>query len=413
MKKLLFIMFLVSWTIQSQVHDSSCLTRAMSSQKMTNNITPGELHSPTGGFDTNTEFCINVKAHRITRTDGSGSPITDAFIEDLMTELGVFFGDINFIWDEVINTANSTTLFNSDVVGGGSPSSCPSYNFGLTDPFDSNTALDIFFHPDDLGPGNSSINVSDGIANGTRIVLSRHTNIKILSHEVGHVLGLFHTYHGTFGNGTASICENDDGFGNPSHNVECVGQANALNSGDYVFDTLADSGLNNDILADIDDCIITAADTFDHCGSGLLYANPDPTNIMKPTNSPISIDCFNHFTNGQKNRMKFFISSQSHLQSLLGNCPVDPHPCDSCVGAETASDNIVTSYEQTSCNTVSLEQSGLTNTCNEVRIFWDINSTDYVVLAPDSLEDHMYNTDGQYTIKIEIWRNGNECGHWM
>lgn len=404
MKKIIFLIFILSLSIKAQdVKDSkslNCVTRAASSQRMVN-ITPEELHVTTGAINPNLDFCIAVRAHRITRTNGTGSPVTEAFIEDIMNDLGLFFGDINFVWDQVINNANSDVLFDSDVFIAGD---CPQYNFNNTDSFDDTHAIDIFFHPDDLGPGNSSFNVADGIANGTRIILSRNTNINILSHEVGHVLGLFHTFHGTFGGGTDSNCENDDGFGDPSHNVECVGQGNASNSGDYVTDTLADAGPVNDILADIDDCVINAADTPDYCGSGNLFSDPDPTNIMRGTYNPSSIDCFSHFTDGQKNRMKFFISSQSHLSSLLTNCP---SPCDDCQGAKETMESIA---DTTDCSTVKLERPLIGNNCGDVvRIFWDSTSTDFEEIQPGEELNHDYIEDGSYLIKMIVLRDGSIC----
>ncbi|WP_299767547.1 zinc-dependent metalloprotease [uncultured Dokdonia sp.] len=407
MKNLILLLLMLSWPILAQ--DSNCLIGS-SSQTRAALITPGELHTPTGNFDTNGDYCIAVRAHRVTTTNQSAPGVPDAVIEDRMESLGAFFGDIDFVWDGVINVANSTALYNADVSG----LPCPSFNFGLTDPFDSSGAIDLFFYDKNLGGGNSAVSAADGIANQTRIILSVNNNdIKAISHEIGHVLGLFHTYHGTFGAGTNSNCENSDGYMgsiNGTHRdiVECADGSNSIASGDFVADTLPD--YFNDTF--VGNCTIGVEPIQDVCGSGLDYPAGDPTNIMRPTHfAAMTPECFNHFTTGQKNRMKYFITSQSHLNNLLVDCPIPPDPCLNCNGATFVSQAIENSETELACGQYSLTGPFISNICDEVRVYWDtsLGDDDFVILHDDDTIYNTYDENGSYEVRIEVWRAGQEC----
>src|SRR5690606_16808120 len=55
----------------------------------------------------------------------------------------------------------------------------------------------------------------------------------IVSHEMGHILSLYHTHHGTF----------DEGSSDPNECVECADGTNGSICGDYVKDTPADPNM--------------------------------------------------------------------------------------------------------------------------------------------------------------------------
>jgi hypothetical protein len=107
----------------------------------------------------------------------------------------------------------------------------------------------------------------------------------VLSHEMGHCLGLFHTFQGTF-SGTSGCSE-------------LVNGSNCDVCGDYVCDTPADPvRLFNFPLPN---CEWTNPGITD--ANSQLY-NPDEQQIMAYTFP----QCMNHFSDGQKTRMKQHIA---------------------------------------------------------------------------------------------------------
>lgn len=121
----------------------------------------------------------------------------------------------------------------------------------------------------------------------------------VLSHEMGHVLFLWHTHHGT-------VFE----MGDPNQCAECVSGYNSAYCGDYVVDTPADPGIGYNV--DIDCNWLGSG--YDNCISstgGNAYA-PDELNIMSYTD-PF---CMSYFTPGQGIRMKKALTVIPHLQDL-------------------------------------------------------------------------------------------------
>lgn len=115
----------------------------------------------------------------------------------------------------------------------------------------------------------------------------------IVSHEMGHCLGLFHTHHGTIDEGTAGECP------------ELVNGSNSSICGDFVMDTPADPflGFNVNLVCEWLGAGIDA--------NGQAY-DPDENIIMSYT-SPV---CMQYFTDGQTQRMLLSISNSSVLQQV-------------------------------------------------------------------------------------------------
>ncbi len=110
----------------------------------------------------------------------------------------------------------------------------------------------------------------------------------ILSHEIGHCLGLYHTFHGEFCNGSEYPCD------------EC---------GDMVCDTVIDT-FGDQLREHVDK---------DTCEFDLGEYTPDPA----PTGDPLNImayswsSCMTTFTNGQVQRMLYFIENSLTLQEAV------------------------------------------------------------------------------------------------
>lgn len=120
----------------------------------------------------------------------------------------------------------------------------------------------------------------------------------VLSHEMGHCLGLFHTFHGTYSKErNASTCP------------ELVDGSNGESCGDFVLDTPADpvilfkQELGNE-------CKWNNTDMKD--SNGQLY-DPDETLIMAYSYP----QCYQSFTFGQGERMRQSIALTSFLQNRI------------------------------------------------------------------------------------------------
>nr|WP_302850226.1 M43 family zinc metalloprotease [Polaribacter cellanae] len=128
------------------------------------------------------------------------------------------------------------------------------------------------------------------------------TRSHVISHEMGHVLFLWHTHHGTY----------DEG-GNDNPCPELVNGSNSTTCGDYVTDTPADPYLDFDVNQSTCEWNSSGADA-----NGDSY-NPDEKNVMSYTD----VNCMEYFTEGQGERMRNAINTLPYLkQTVTDNCLV-------------------------------------------------------------------------------------------
>lgn len=155
----------------------------------------------------------------------------------------------------------------------------------------------------------------DGLVIEANYVGSDYQNTKVVMHEVGHYLGLFHTFQ--------DACPNDD----------------CLLSGDRVCDTPPDSHVFTTFCFDgTNSCTTDEDDTSDNnpfrpVGMGGLGDQLDmQTNYMDYSN----LVCFRLFTEGQKERMNAALIE--YRSSLLegDRCTA---PCDSPIDVDAFVDN--------------------------------------------------------------------------
>jgi Pregnancy-associated plasma protein-A len=125
-------------------------------------------------------------------------------------------------------------------------------------------------------------------------------NISTLAHEMGHCLGLYHTFQ-TW----------EDGDGNTVRELKnrsgvC---SNCSAQGDLLCDTEADRD-NPESSINATSCNYTGSQVLDACNNALVMA---PTNIMTYGRR----GCRSVFTNGQGNRARSFLLSQPSLSNCI------------------------------------------------------------------------------------------------
>jgi hypothetical protein len=239
-----------------------------------------------------TTYTIRVNAHIIRKSDGSGGvslgDVNDALSEmiDLYSLHQIYFcvNEINDIRNDYLYLQLSYQVLTQSLQ--------PNGKYSILDLYSSTDRIDIFFFPENDGYLFTSAFAS-GIPGTTVILGGYFLSGRYLAHELGHCLGLYHTFHG--------LCET----GCP----ELVNGSNCNDCGDYVCDTPPDPAFRFYY-----NCFWTGEtcdNISDHDLNGDLY-QPDPYNIMS-----YAMDCFQYFTIGQSDRVKNIISNSQILQSTI------------------------------------------------------------------------------------------------
>ena len=237
----------------------------------------------------NTNLCLKIYVHVVRKsngTDGQSISSVNNAINILQADFNPF--NINFVWDNTIDYIDNTSYFNN-----------PSNSIFTVN--NHSDGIDIYLFDDSAPAGG----LANGVGNSSEFYVSGEfwgspsvslVMSHVISHEMGHVLFLWHTHHGTF---------NEGGNDNPC--AELVNGSNAINCGDYVFDTPADPHLQFNV--NYPSCAWNSSGTDQN---GNPY-NPDEKNIMSYTN----VNCMEYFTMQQGLRMRNAINSLTHLQNTI------------------------------------------------------------------------------------------------
>tara|TARA_B110001452_G_scaffold224243_1_gene197719 strand:- start:558 stop:1973 length:1416 start_codon:yes stop_codon:yes gene_type:complete len=295
-KRKLFLIGLLIWNFNSVFAQNFCSTPSTSSNLSLN-------FSYQMKSSNNNSYCLKIYFHIIRRSDGTGGQTNDS-VNEAFDILNQDFNphNISFNWDNQIDYIDNTSYYNNP--NHGLTSTTPPTIFSVNNHQD---GIDIYLYDDSVGGSGLANGVgesSEFYITGSYWKAPYNSFIKshVISHEMGHVLYLWHTHHGTY---------NEGGNDNPC--PELVNGSNSATCGDYVTDTPADPHLQFDVNQSTCQWNSSGTDA-----NGNPY-NPDEKNVMSYTN----INCMEYFTTGQGERMRNAISTLPYLQQTVSdNCIV-------------------------------------------------------------------------------------------
>lgn len=252
----------------------------------------GPLPPGFASINTDGPYYIRIYVHAVGQDDGTGAP-TNTEVESHLSLMRAAFAphEIYFVQDCGTIIDNNTSIYYSDLC---SPPSSALHLDGI----------DIFIRGDtsyEYGRATSIPGKSLGVGGASTYfgVPYPWSQTYALAHEMGHCLGLWHTFHGEETNGT-----NCDGtISDPNVCLEFVNGSNGSTCGDYVPDTPADP------LFGGGSCTYTGNDLDPN---GEPYS-PDPNLIM----SYAPLFCYQYHSEGQGARMREIIATSPILQACL------------------------------------------------------------------------------------------------
>jgi len=234
-------------------------------------------------------YTLRIYIHVVRRSNGTGGQSVDevnealAFLDSDFAEHGIHFereGGIDYI--------DADSLFNS-----------PSPDIFTVN--NNSDGIDIYIFSDAGTRGGKANGVgesSEFYISGSywRSPFGSLVRSRVMSHEMGHVLFLWHTHHGT-----------SPERGDTLQCAELVDGSNGAICGDYISDTPADPLLNFNVIDST--CIWTGSGTD---ANGDSY-NPDEELIMAYTHP----DCMSYFSKKQGERMRTAIATLPFLQQTV------------------------------------------------------------------------------------------------
>lgn len=232
-------------------------------------------------------FVVRVFIHNVGNDDGSlkrtNTEIQNA-LNILQNDYSPFGICISFAGSDEINSTNYGLHFSKSEIDNLNSISYVS------------NAINIYVLPrtSDFRGASSFQIPSTQIVIGADVFMYNTFNSHVLSHEFGHCLGLFHTFHG-------SIYEPTEGGECP----ELVNQSNCSTCGDFVCDTPADPCSHTSEMW----CIYSGT-YLDANGESFV---PSVHNIM----AYVKPNCMNNFTPLQGERMRAHLFSSPILQPVI------------------------------------------------------------------------------------------------
>lgn len=225
-------------------------------------------------------YVVQIFVHILRNTDGTNAAMTDAQLQQNLDRMAAFFRphDIcfTFLGRDFIDNTDWNMNYTTAEIG----------NLHAVNPH--SDAIDIYVHR--VGFEGSGGNAYSIPSDKCSVAATATFNFE---HEVGHCLGLLHTFETAFG-------------------TECPDGSNCGPAGDRVCDTPADfSGSENFFNG----CTFNGTQTID-CNGGTFGYNPPTINIMS-----YWAGCYAEFSAGQGTRMRNTINGTQFLLDRL--TPVD------------------------------------------------------------------------------------------
>lgn len=219
---------------------------------------------------------VQIFVHILRNDDGTNAAMSDAVLKTNLDRMAAFYRPHNicftFVGRDFIDNTEWNTNYNTSQIG----------DLHAVNPH--SDAIDIYVHRNNFqGSGGNAYNIP---SDKCSVAAPSSFNFE---HEVGHCLGLLHTFETA--NGT-----------------ECPDGSNCGSAGDLVCDTPADfSGSENFSSG----CNFTGTQTLT-CNGGTFSYNPPTSNIMS-----YWAGCYSNFTANQATRMINTINSTTFLQDRL------------------------------------------------------------------------------------------------
>lgn len=262
-------------------------------------FTPSESYnqdayaSALRSVEASNSYCLRIYVHVIRRSNGTGGQSVSQ-TNQAITILNQDFNPhgVSFNWDNSIDYINNDTYYSN-------PTTTIYTVNNHTD------GIDVYLFDDASSAGGRA----NGVGESSEFWISGSywkspfnslVRSSVISHEMGHVLFLWHTHHGT----------RNEGGSDTGQCPELVNGSNNATCGDYVTDTPADPFLGFNVNHPA--CTWTSSGTD---ANGDSY-NPDERIIMAYTHP----DCMTLFTAGQGQRMRNAIATLPHLQNAVVNC---------------------------------------------------------------------------------------------
>jgi len=294
MKKLFFVVLISIFTTplfaQNNGQAPQCTTPTTSSNFT---LMEGVRIADYSGYEFYLKIYVHVLSHSETGPGQSVLGINEALkrLYDNFDNIG-----IHFVWDGEIDYIYNDSWHDNP----------NNYAVNILNSFNHNDGVDIYLGnsqvPAPVGRANGIGEISSLVVAGFEGVAAEDNFIfwpqsSTITHEMGHVLFLWHTFHGT------SESESD-----PNTCAECFESTDPDTSswycGDYVFDTPPDP---NFLLNFNNNC--------EYIGDGQDVCNNDFDPLTNNFMSYAPNGCRDGFTHGQIRRMKNAIAILPHLQN--------------------------------------------------------------------------------------------------
>ena len=226
------------------------------------------------------QYVVNIFVHILRDNNGTNAATTEAQMYIDLQRMANFYKPHNICFIlSGFNYVNNTTLNNN------MDASIPALVTALAANNISGNVIDIYVHNGFVNFGGYTYNIPDKFFS---VLQSANFNFE---HEMGHALGLYHTFDSSFG-------------------IECPDGSNCSATGDLVCDTQADYAGSQTMVTPPNACVYTGGQTI-VCNTATRTYTPPINNIMS-----YWFPCYSQFTAQQGLRMRLTLQNTP----VVNNC---------------------------------------------------------------------------------------------